>query len=798
MFIPLCLSPYFLSILSPPVKQEKRKIKRIMVTSVHIWLTSASKQVVRACIYEDPLGRDPVEIVTLKESNGVWCAIGPRSWEGCYYVYEVSVYHSSTLRIEKCIANDPYARGLSSDGRRTLFVDLDSDALKPKGWCNLADDKPILHSFSDISIYELHIRDFSVNDPTVDADFRGGYLAFTSQITKCWNHYHLIQMNSRLISQPFKMKMGTTGGKISFLIVIASPLGNGVYYDPVLWGVPKGSYASNPNGPCRTIEFRKMVQALNCIGLRVVLDVVYNHLHGSGPFDENSVLDKIVPGYYLRLNRDGCIEQSTCVNNTASEHFMVDRLILDDLLCWVVQYKVDGFRFDLMGHIMKRTMVKATNVLNGLSKDTSGVDGSSIYIYGEGWDFGEVEKNRRGVNASQFNLRGTGIGSFNDRIRDALLGGSPFGHPLQQGFVTGLLLQPNDHNHGSKADQERTLAGSKDHIQVGMAANLRDFVLTNCDGQEVKGSEVLTYGGSPVAYALSPTETVRVVRVFLMNYIWLLSILLPVIHSSTSTRPRDQLLSLSQVNYVSAHDNETLFDIVTLKTPIEMSIDERCRLNHLATSIIALSQGIPFFHAGDEMLRSKSLDRDSYNSGDWFNRLDFSYNSNNWGVGLPPREKNEKSWPLIKPRIGDPSFKPQSTHILSAVENFLNVLRIRYSSPLFHLRTANAIQQRVRFLNTGPSWIPGVIVMSIEDGHEGVPGLSQLDPIYSYIVVMINVCPTAVSFAIPTARTRTFELHPVQVVSSDEIVRNSTYEALTGCFTVPPRTTSVFVEPRNT
>ncbi|XP_058182007.1 pullulanase 1, chloroplastic isoform X1 [Rhododendron vialii] len=748
--------------------------------SLYLWAPTA--RVVRACIYEDPLGRDPVEIVTLKESNGVWCAIGPRSWEGCYYVYEVSVYHSSTLRFEKCIANDPYARGLSSDGRRTLFVDLDSDALKPKGWCNLADDKPILHSFSDISIYELHIRDFSVNDPTVDADFRGGYLAFTSQNSAgvCHlkklssagiTHVHLLPSFNfasvadekdkwkHVDNQMLESLPPDSDEQQALITSVQNEDGYNWGYDPVLWGVPKGSYASNPNGPCRTIEFRKMVQALNCIGLRVVLDVVYNHLHGSGPFDENSVLDKIVPGYYLRLNRNGCIEQSTCVNNTASEHFMVERLILDDLLCWVVQYKVDGFRFDLMGHIMKRTMVKATNVLNGLSKDTSGVDGSSIYIYGEGWDFGEVEKNGRGVNASQFNLCGTGIGSFNDRIRDALLGGSPFGHPLQQGFVTGLLLQPNDHNHGSKADQERTLAASKDHIQVGMAANLRDFVLTNCDGQEVKGSEVFTYGGSPVAYALSPTET---------------------------------------VNYVSAHDNETLFDIVTLKTPIEMSIDERCRLNHLATSVIALSQGIPFFHAGDEMLRSKSLDRDSYNSGDWFNRLDFSYNSNNWGVGLPPREKNEKNWPLIKPRIGDPSFKPQSTHILSAVENFLNVLRIRYSSPLFRLRTANAIQQRVRFHNTGPSWIPGVIVMSIEDGHEGVPGLSQLDPIYSYIVVMLNVRPTAVSFTIPTARTRTFELHPVQVVSTDEIVRNSTYEALTGCFTVPPRTTSVFVEPRNT
>lgn len=117
-------------------------------------------------------------------------------------------------------------------------------------------------------------------------------------------------------------------------------------------------------------------------------------------------------------------------------------------------------------------------------------------------------------------------------------------------------------------------------------------------------------------------------------------------------------------------------------------------MNHFATSIIALTQGIPFFHAGDEMLRSKSLDRDSYNSGDWFNRLDFTYNSNNWGVGLPPKQKNENSWPLIQPRLADPSFKPQRSHILAAVENFTDVLRIRYSSPLFRLRTANTIQVR--------------------------------------------------------------------------------------------------------
>ncbi|XP_015170912.1 pullulanase 1, chloroplastic isoform X2 [Solanum tuberosum] len=719
--------------------------------SLYLWAPTA--QAVEALIYKSPSEADPVEIVQLKELDGVWSAKGPMHWEGCYYVYEVSVYHPSTLRIEKCVSNDPYARGLSADGKRTLLVNLDSDDVKPEGWDNLQDEKPNLLSFSDVSIYELHVRDFSASDPTVSHEFQGGYLAFTSQdsagvqhlkrlSSAGITHVHLLPTYQFAGVEDEKHKWKYTDieklnsfppdseEQQALITAIQDEDGYNWGYNPVLWGVPKGSYAGNANGPCRIVEFRKMVQALNRIGLRVVLDVVYNHLHASGPFSDFSVLDKIVPGYFLRRNADGGIENSTCVNNTASEHFMVERLILDDLKCWAVHYKIDGFRFDLMGHIMKRTMLKAKSLLNSLSTEENGVDGSSIYIYGEGWDFGEVAKNGRGINASQFNLFGAGIGSFNDRIRDALLGGSPFGHPLHQGFVTGLYLEPNGHDLGDKANVERMLTVSKDHIQVGMAANLKDFVLTNCDGQEVKGSEVLMYDGKPVGYASSPVET---------------------------------------VNYVSAHDNETLFDIISLKTPKDISVEERCRMNHLATSVIALSQGIPFFHAGDEMLRSKSIDRDSYNSGDWFNR--------------------------IKPRLADPSYKPQKSHILAAVENFLNLMQIRYSSPLFRLKTANAIQERVRFHNTGPSWIPGLIVMSIEDGHQGVPGLSQLDPIYSYIVVIINPCPTDVSFANLALKAKSLQLHPVQMNSTD-VVKNSTYDASSGCFNVPARTTSVFVQPR--
>ncbi|KAL9258456.1 Pullulanase 1, chloroplastic-like protein [Drosera capensis] len=304
------------------------------------------------------------------------------------------------------------------------------------------------------------------------------------------------------------------------------------------------------------LSSERMVQALNRIGLRVAMDVAYNHVHGSGPSDEFSVLDKvkIVRGYYLRRDADGNIENSTCCNNTANEHYMVERIIVDDLLNWAVKYKV-----------------RAASELCSLTKVPNGIDGSSIYLYCEGWDFGEVAKNGRGINASQLNLGGTCIGSFNDRIWDEVNGGSPFGDPLQQGFATGLALQPNGHDHGVQGNAERMLAISKDHIQ-----------------------------------------------------------------------------------------------------------------------------------------------------------------------------------------------------------------------------------ERVHFHNTGPSSVPGVIVMSIEDSNAGKQGTCQLDPKYSLVVVVVNVQPAEVSLSIPALQSSSLLLHPVQVSSSDNIVKSSLYEPSTWGFTIPARTTAVFVEPRQT
>ncbi|MCA2492040.1 DUF3372 domain-containing protein, partial [Vibrio alginolyticus] len=207
-------------------------------------------------------------------------------------------------------------------------------------------------------------------------------------------------------------------------------------YDPFHYTVPEGSYATDPNGSKRILEFREMVQATHKMKLKLIMDVVYNHTNASG-INDKSVLDKIVPGYYHRLNvNTGGVENSTCCDNTATENLMMGKLMVDSLKVWADDYKVDGFRFDLMGHQPKDVMVYALEQIRKIDENT--------LFYGEGWDFGEVSNNARFDQATQLNMAGTEIGTFSDRLRDAVRGGSPFDggvdsegkHPLRfnQGF----------------------------------------------------------------------------------------------------------------------------------------------------------------------------------------------------------------------------------------------------------------------------------------------------------------------------------------------------------------------------
>jgi pullulanase-type alpha-1,6-glucosidase len=478
------------------------------------------------------------------------------------------------------------------------------------------------------------------------------------------------------------------------------------------------------------------------------MDVVYNHTTASGQGDF-SVLDKIVPGYYHRLDENGFVTNSTCCANTATEHAMMGKLLTDSVLTWAREYHVDGFRFDLMGHQPKALMVE-------LKRKLAAIDPSS-YIYGEGWNFGEVANNARFVQASQPNLAGTGIGTFSDRMRDAVRGGGPFdgGESLisNQGFINGLWYD-NNALAGTPQDwQRQRLLQYSDWIRVGLTGTLKDFVFVDKDGNTRTGAEI-DYNGQPAGYVTDPQEV---------------------------------------INYISAHDNQTLFDNNQFKLPTTASLADRVRVNNLGVAIVLLSQGVPLFHAGDDILRSKSLDRDSFNSGDWFNRLDFTYQSNNWGVGLPPQfTGNEPNWSVMQPLLANPALEPGFAEISAASAYFREMLALRKSSQLFRLATGEDVKARLKFYNIGPNQIPGLIAMSLSDEIG-----SRIDPKYQSIVVVFNADKVGHSLEIPAYAGKRMELHPIQRDSStDREVKKSDFSAEGARFTVPPRTTAVFVEPR--
>ena len=185
-------------------------------------------------------------------------------------------------------------------------------------------------------------------------------------------------------------------------------------YDPWHFMAPEGSYASTTQaaqGGARVAEFRTMVGGLHESGLRVVLDKVFNHTAQSGQ-GSKSVLDKVVPGYYHRLNAVGDVETSTCCENIATEHAMAEKLMVDAVVVWARDYKVDGFRFDLMGHHSRDNMQAVRAALDELTVRRDGVDGSQVTLYGEGWNFGEVADNARFYQATQGQLDGTSIIAF--------------------------------------------------------------------------------------------------------------------------------------------------------------------------------------------------------------------------------------------------------------------------------------------------------------------------------------------------------------------------------------------------
>jgi pullulanase/glycogen debranching enzyme len=218
---------------------------------------------------------------------------------------------------------------------------------------------------------------------------------------------------------------------------------------------------------------------------------------------------------------------------------------------------------------------------------------------------------------------------------------------------------------------------------------------------------------------------------------------------------------------------------------------QRARAQIVALSTAALGQGVPFFHAGSDILRSKSMDKNSFNSGDWFNRLFWDYSDNGFGAGLPPAPDNGSRYPYLEPLLANAAIKPTPAEIEWTAERFRELLEIRGSSRLFRIGDAGEIQRRLTFANAGPAQVPGLIVMKLSD--EVTP---DLDSGTESIVVLFNATPETKTWSEPGLRGRQYKLHKVQRTSEDELTTESQFVPGQGRFRVPPRTTAVFVEQK--
>jgi pullulanase-type alpha-1,6-glucosidase len=423
--------------------------------------------------------------------------------------------------------------------------------------------------------------------------------------------------------------------------------------------------------------------------------------------------------------------------------------MVDSVVTWARDYKVDGFRFDLMGHHSKENMLAVREALDELTKKKDGVDGTAIYLYGEGWNFGEVADNRLFEQATQGQLGGTGIGTFSDRLRDAVHGGGPFSPKEYQGFGTGLATDPNEKPGPEGIDPEADLAAKTDLVKLGLAGNLRDFEMTASDGS-VKAGDEFDYNGSPAGYADQPDEI---------------------------------------ITYVDAHDNETLYDLGVFKLPVGTPMADRVRMNTLMLATTTFSQTPSFWHAGTELLRSKSLDRNSYNSGDWFNRIDWTGQESTFGSGLPSEADNGEIWDELRPLLANPALKPGASDIAAAEASALDLLRTREEVGLLRLGSAELIQEKVTFPGSGPDAAPGLIAMLIDDTVG-----KNVDRKLKGALVVFNSSPDAVSQTLPELAGREFVLADALAKGSDAVVKTTEWDAATGELIIPARSAVVLVE----
>lgn len=723
-----------------------------------VWAPTA--QQVKLNVYNSTKTLQSTETMVLDSNTGIWSFSAPISNDRLFYRFELTVYHYQNQQFETIWSTDPYSVSLSTNGDYSQFVNLNDADLKPTDWD--AHAIPVIADIEDAIIYEGNIRDFSIRDESTSAANRGKYLAFTEEnsvpvshlkalATAGLTHFQILPANDiASVEEEFSKQINLTNTVAELCAVKSGAPVCGVEndaatllsvfesydpsteqakvlteslrdidgynfgYDPQHFNVPDGSFATDADGVSRIVEMRSMIKALHNMGLRTSLDVVYNHTNSSGLWD-NSVLDKVVPGYYYRRDlTTGNVRNETCCQDTETEHRMMDKLMTDSLVLWATEYKFDAFRFDIMGSHSKDSILNARTAVKAVDADT--------YFYGEGWGRSDQGYEQAGQNQ----MASSEVGTFNDRPRDIIRGASLF--------------------------NDKASLNEQDIMRLGLAGTLQDYQLQDKSGAIKSGKDF-----SQSSYAKDPADI---------------------------------------INYVSKHDGSTLWDKLQYGLDTNMSVDDRVRAQNIAITMPILSQGIPFLQIGGDILRSKSMDKNSYNNGDWYNWVDFTKNSNNWNVGLPVEIDDGKTVADITALIENPETKVQASHIDFAGSVFNEFVAIRHSSKLFRLTTAQDVYDRVGFHNTGTNQTKGLIVMSIDDGTSGSAQLADLDANNDVIVVVINGTSSEQSYTVPTATG--FELHSVQQASVDSTVQTASFSvgASNGTFTVPALTTAVFVKPQ--
>lgn len=560
-------------------------------TTLKLWAPTA--QAVSAVLFDTPTSEPAAVLAMARSAEGIWSARLAGDRNGTYYQYEITSSPSSNAPPKIIRVNDPYARGCSANSGRTLIYD--PVRTNPEGWDQ--DHFVSLTNNVDAILYEVHVRDFTVNPNSgIASALRGKYLGMIQPGTK--------SPGGQATGLDHLKELGITHVHLLPTFDYAGGderQGAGDYtwynwgYDPVLYNTPEGSYATNPDGTARQKEFKQMVQGFHRNHIGVVLDVVFNHTAATGSA-AGSVFDKIFPGYYYRLDRAGRYANGTgCGNELASEKPMVRKFIVDSIKYWMTEYHVDGYRFDLMGILDRATMAEVYREAKKIN--------SSAIIYGEGWQMEQVLPPDEMM--TQAHVQNTGIAAFNDGIRDNIKGDNA---PRAVGFVQGAAPP-----FGGMARFELQIKGQS-------------------TGKDSRSIDVF-----------SPNET---------------------------------------INYDSVHDDLCLWDKLTLSAP-EAPENLRIDMDKLAGGILLTAQGVPLLHAGDEFLRSKNLNANSYNDND--------------------------------PRVNPINWSRKDRHA-DVFEFYRGLIALRKAHPAFRMTDRTMVDQSLEFLRGLPANVVAYVIKNHAHG----------------------------------------------------------------------------------